>query len=208
MADDSNAPVRLGKSYIKPAAEVLAREFRDDPLWAYFFPNAAGRSKRALPLFEFIVRYGVLYGEVYAPSAALEGVAVWLSSKKADPSPWGMLRSGAISLPFRMSLGGIGRMMRLGRYVAAMHRRVAPFPHQCLQFVGVGLAFQGKGYAGALLKPIFARNDAEGLPCYLETQNPENVLIYRHYGFEVAEKGIIPGTKVGQWAMLRQPVGP
>lgn len=207
MAENSNSPVRLNKLHVKPAAQVLARALQDDPLFIYFFPDAA-RDKKLSLLFQLPVRYGVLCGEVYATSPELEGIVVWLPSEKADMSPWGMLRSGGISMPFKMSMGGMKRMMRWMDYVNAVHRRIAPFPHQYLQLLGVDPAFQGKGYAGVLLKPMFVRLDEKGLPCYLETLNPTNLPIYQHYGFKVAEQGYIPGTEAPFWVMLRQPVNP
>ncbi len=38
MTDDLDGLVRLERSQIKPAAEVLARAFYDDPLFTYYFP--------------------------------------------------------------------------------------------------------------------------------------------------------------------------
>jgi len=115
-----------------------------------------------------------------------------------------MVRSGAFSMMLKMGAGSIGRMTRYGEYATAMHKRHAPFRHWYFQAIGVDPVFQGKGYAGALLKPMLARIDTEHLPCYLETQNQKNVPIYQHYGFKVVEEGTIPGTETGHWAMLRQ----
>ena len=44
----------------------------------------------------------------------------------------------------------------------------------------------------------------EGLPCYLDTHNPNNVSLYQRFGFEVVHEDEIPGTSVRHWAMLRQ----
>jgi hypothetical protein len=54
-----------------------------------------------------------------------------------------------------------------------------------------------------LLKPMFSRIDKEGLPCFLETQAEKNVALYEHLGFRVVEEGIVPGSGVKSWAMLR-----
>ena len=51
---------------------------------------------------------------------------------------------------------------------------------------------------------MLGRIDNERLPCYLETQNQNNLPIYRHYGFKVIEDVIIPGTKLHHWLMLRE----
>lgn len=116
---------------------------------------------------------------------------------------WRMKRSGGFSAMLKMGWGAMARSMRYTEYASAMHERCAPFRHWYLHFIGVDPVFQGKGYASELLKPMLARMDMEEIPCYLETQNWENVPLYQYYGFRVVEEGTIPGTDVGHWAMLR-----
>ena len=91
-----------------------------------------------------------------------------------------------------------------GEFIDAAHKRLAPFKHWFLQTVGVDPQFQGKGYAGKLLRPMLARIDEEGLPCYLETLDERNVPLYEHFGFSVAEESAIPETDLTNWAMLRE----
>ena len=95
-------------------------------------------------------------------------------------------------------------MRLLGEHIDAIHKRLAPFRHWFLQAIGVDPRFQGKGYAGKLLRPMFSRIDAEGLPCYLETLDETNVLLYEHFGFRVVEKSTVPETELTSWAMLRK----
>ncbi len=69
--------------------------------------------------------------------------------------------------------------------------------------IGVAPVSQGQGYASKLLKPMLARLDEEGLPCYLETQKEKNVTLYQHFGFNVVEEFTFPSTTLTTWAMLR-----
>ena len=94
-------------------------------------------------------------------------------------------------------------MRRLGEYIDTVHQRLAPFKHWFLQTIGIAPQFQGKGYAGKLLRPMLSKIDEEGLPCYLETLDEQNVLLYEHFGFKVIEKSTILETKLTNWAMLR-----
>ncbi len=193
----------LNKDQIKQAAGVLARAFYEDPLWVYFLPNETERPQKLFRMLRMLMNHSVLYSEVHATSPDLEGVSVWLPSAKVTMSPWRMLRSGALPVMLKMSRKEIGRSMRYTEYAEAVHEKRAPADHWYLQFIGVDPAFQGRGYAGGLLRPMLARMDAEGASCFLETQNRENVPIYEHYGFRVVEEGTIPGTDIGHWAMLR-----
>ena len=201
-----NIPVRLDKSQAKPAVEVLARAFQDDPLFVYLFPDASQRIMKSSHFFRRMVRYGLLYGEVYATSPEMEGVIILLPSENAEMSPWRMLRAGMLLMMSKLSLSEMRRFMRFAEYAMAMNRRLAPFRHQHLAFMGVEPELQGRGYASTLLKTILARINEERLPCYMETHNQKNMPLYEHYGFEVVEEGTIPGTVTGHWAMLRQPL--
>ncbi|MDO9579913.1 MAG: hypothetical protein Q7J06_05025, partial [Bacteroidales bacterium] len=108
---DLDKLVRLTKAQVRPAAGMLARAFQDDPLMAYFFPDASERENRLPYIFEFLIRYGILYGEVYATSPNLEGVAVWLPSEKVDMTPWRMIRSGDFSILFRLGTKSLRRQL-------------------------------------------------------------------------------------------------
>ena len=206
MIADLNHLVRLQKSQVNPAGEVFARAFQDDPLLIYFLPDTSQR-KNVLPyIFELAIRYGVSYGEVYAISSSLEGVAVWLPAETANMSLWGMIRCGGLSLIPKIGRA-MGKLQRFNEYADLMRRRHTPFRHWFLQTIGVDPVFQGKGYAGALLRAMLVRMDEEHLPCYLDTQNGENVSIYQHYGFKIIEQVVIPGTEISHWAMLREGPG-
>lgn len=196
--------VRLTKAQVKQAGEMFARVFQDYPLLTYVIPDATERENISHVFFEVLVRYGVLYGEVYAISSNLEGVAMWLPSEKADMTLWRMIRCGVFSLLFKLGKKAISRIKSYSDYAFSMHKRHAPFRHWYLSFIGVDPMFQGKGYASTMLRTMFTRIDQEHLPCYLETHNEKNVSIFQHYGFKIVEEDVIPGTEINHWAMLRE----
>ncbi len=202
MADGLNSLVRLERSQIKSVGAMLARAFYDDPFSVYLIPDGSRRGKLLPYIFEFSTRFGVLYGEVYTTSPNLEGVAVWLPSEKADMTLRRVMRNGGLSLLPKLGGDLIQRLPALNS-ISSLRKRHAPFRHWYLLLLGVDPLFQGKGYAGNLLRAMLARLDDEHLPCYLETQNGKNVSIYQHYGFKVVAEVLVPGTEIALWAMLR-----
>ena len=80
MSTDSKDLVQLNKSHAKPATEVLVRAFWNHPPLQYYFPDELERKKTAPYFLSFAVFSGIRYGEVYATSPNLEGVAVWIPS--------------------------------------------------------------------------------------------------------------------------------
>ena len=72
--------VRLDRAHVRPASAMLARSFRDYPLLAYVVPDATRREREAFYFCQYDLYYGFRYGEVYATSPQMEGVAVWVPS--------------------------------------------------------------------------------------------------------------------------------
>ncbi|MFX1236784.1 MAG: hypothetical protein ACFFAS_05145 [Promethearchaeota archaeon] len=71
-------PIRVTEGQVKAAARTLARAFHDYPTLTYLFPDEDERSRMVPIIKEYLICYGILYGEVYGSSPNLEGVAVWL----------------------------------------------------------------------------------------------------------------------------------
>jgi GNAT superfamily N-acetyltransferase len=199
--------LRLTIKQVPETAEMMARAFADYPLTACFYPDAANRKQAIVRGYRSLLRFGVRYGEVYAVSPRLEGAAMWLYSWNARGTPWRSIMSGNYHVLVPARLRNQSHIRQYTDYAKAVHERRAPFPHMYLQLLGVGPAFQGKGYSARLLRPMFRRTDGEGLPCYLETEAEKNVAIYRHFGFNVVEEGVVPGSGVRFWAMLREAGG-
>jgi len=202
VADLSNL-VRLTKSQIKAASEVLDRAFENYPLHVAFIPDEPERRKKSRYFLEFFIRYGLLYGEVYAISPKLEAVAIWVPSEKADFTMWRMIRSGVLPYMFRLGWKTVSRMLSVADYLVSIHKCYAPFSHLYAWYIGVDPKFQGKGYGSTLIKAMLAKTDSEQLPCYLETHTKENVAMHEYYGFKVIHESIIPGTEITHWVMLR-----
>jgi len=195
--------VQLNRSHVKRATEALIRAFWNHPPLQYYFPDEAERERIAPYFFSLSVFNGIRYGEVHATSQDLEGIAVWLPSDNYPVILWRLLRSVPLSEILGVARYGGARMRGLGQYIDAVHGRLAPFKHWFLQAIGVDPQFQGRGYASKLLRPMLARIDEEGLPCYLETLEGQNVRLYEHFGFKVTEESNVPNTSLTNWAMLR-----
>ncbi len=204
MSTELRSLTRLDRSQVKTAAEVMARAFQNDSFLKYFYPDDAKR-KKVTRYFSLIATYfGVYYGETYAPSPNIEGIAVWIPSYRYSTSFRNLLRAVPLSVLLRFGFATGAKVQSAGDYVDRIHKRLAPFAHWYLSVLAVDPQYQGKGYASKLMRPMLARADREKLPCYLETNYEVDVQIYLHFGFKVLEEETIPGTAVKNWAMLRE----
>jgi len=203
MQSDSDAPIRLDKSQARPASEVLARAFNDDPALIRFVTGPRRRVELLRSMFRMVLFHAVGRGEVYAVSPRLEGIAVWLPSGVPGITLWEALRGGGLTLLFKGGGEFMRKMKQDEDFARELRRRLAPTPHWYLEILGVDLQFQGKGCASRLLKPMLARLDAEKLPAYLETSTEEYVPMYQHFGFKVVQEAVMPGSGTKIWVMLR-----
>ena len=72
------------------------------------------------------------------------------------------------------------------RMVAAFNNVEKVHPtqeHYYLEALGTNQEMQGKGVGSALIRPMLDRCDAEGMPAYLESSNPQNIPFYGRHGF-------------------------
>lgn len=184
--------------------EAMALAFRQEPNFTYMLPDHEARERPLAWFFgSFVIRLGLRYGEVYAaPKGA--GGAVWMRPG-AKVSSWGALRAGLLAMPFHLGLSGARRSMALGGYVEEVREEAAPPSHWYLVALGVHPDEQGQGLGRALLQPVLARADEEGVPCYLETFRERTAAFYRRDGFEVVRTDVIPGGGPPFWCMTREP---
>ena len=70
--------------------------------------------------------------------------------------------------------------------------------------VGVLPERQGRGIGKKLMTRAWEVVDAHKTPCYLETQNINNVPIYQKFGFEVVSDKELPNGELHNWGMLRE----
>jgi len=198
------APIRLTPSELAAAADTLGEAFSDDPFVRQLYPVAETRRRCFAKTARCVLRYGMTFGEVWAVSREIEGVAVWFPPDRITPSVFDMFRFGFFGLPFGV---GVPAFRRIWAYVMLSERlrqRHAHGPHWYLQLLGVHPAQHGHGYGSLLLRHTLARLDRECVPSCLDTENEKNVALYEHFGFRVCESATIPGTNAGVWFMARE----
>ena len=193
------------RQQIGQAGAMLTRAFFDDPKLTHLIPDIAAKKELSRYLFEFELQYGMNYGDVYTTSPAVEGVAVWLPSTKSEVTFWRAFRSGGMVLQKHLGKQIMDRLMSFSTAVDILHKKHAPYPHYYLFFIGVDPAYQKKRVASRLITPMLGWLDMQKLPCYLNTQNENNIGLYEHYGFQVIEQLVLPDSGIVHTAMQRNP---
>lgn len=191
--------VRLARQdEVATLARVLTRAFAQDPLMTWLFRGHVAHLERFLRIFLMLaLRQGAVY-----TTAAQEGAAIWFAPSRWKADKVTQLRFLLLML---RTLGPRNMGGRL-RALDAVDRLHPSAPHYYLMALGSLPEVQGRGIGSALMAPILARADAEGMPAYLESSAPANVPFYEHRGFRLLREFQPPYGAPPVWLMWREPI--
>ena len=181
-------------------AAQLARTFLDDPVTSHIFRNETRRDAGLRAYFRTQMRSDYLpFGGCYT-TEGYAGSAIWAPPGKPLHTGLGGILTMLPVLPFVVA--NLPTTLRLLNLIETKHPRE---PHWYLASLGTAVEQQGKGVGGALMRPVLAHCDVEGIPCYLESSKERNLPFYRRHGFEVVEELQLPGNGPPLWTMWREP---
>jgi GNAT superfamily N-acetyltransferase len=185
-------------------AGVLARAFFDDPVFTWVLHADPRRMKMLRGAFELFLRHVWLDHEETFTTANAAGVAAW-----EPPNRWKVPYGQQLRLlPAMIGVFGrrIPRVLRALTVLETGHPTEPEYPpHYYLAFLGVDPPWQGRGLGGALLAPVLARCDSDGVPAYLEASTERNRALYERNGFAVTEEFKLGRSAPPQWRMWREP---
>lgn len=200
----TNCVVKLGqlrRTDLRPAALILGRAMRDNPMHLQVFAiSDPEHRRRALERFFRPVLLGLLLrGLIYGAyrDHALVGICGMARPGSCQPTPLEKLRvvpAVVFGNPLRAAL-------RVLNWTEAWAHRDPAEPHWHLGPVAIEPSLQRQGIGSALLTAFCAQRDADGAVAYLETDRQSNVHFYQKFGFAVVAEANVMG--VPNWFMSR-----
>jgi ribosomal protein S18 acetylase RimI-like enzyme len=177
-------------------AAALAAAFYDDPVFRWFAPDDRRRHDMLPSFFDVFVQAYLTHGDTYADKEVVSA-ALW-AAPGTDP-----VGDEPVNGERLEEIAGIAAP-RLFEVVELFEAQAPQEPHYHLQFLGVRPERQGAGLGGALMAPILARCDRDGVPAYLEATSDRNRALYERHGFRAHGAIALPdGPAV--WRMWRDP---
>jgi ribosomal protein S18 acetylase RimI-like enzyme len=192
---------QLRRTDLRPAAQILGRAMRDNPVHVRTFATAdAERRRRALerffrPVLLGLHQRGLIYG-AYRDDA-LVGICGIARPGFCQPTPLEKL----CVLPAVVFGNPLGAALRVLNWTTAWTHRDPAGPHWHLGPVAIEPCVQRQGIGSALLTAFCVHMDAYGAVSYLETDRQANVRFYEKFGFVVVAEANILG--VPNWFMSR-----
>jgi len=195
--------ISLDTTLVQQATRILSEAFRDNPGSIAILNGIAAekREKKLSTLYSGVVDTCVAYG--VAKAIVCDGDLAGISLAYSP---------GSYPLPFRAWLrNGIGAALigprytwRCAKFDSHIRKKHITERHWYLYVLGVAPSFQGRGFAGKILRRLSDHADREGMPCYLETDKTENVSMYQSFGYRVlGEESIEELDNVRLWYMMR-----
>lgn len=193
----------IGIEEVDLVSSVLTVSFRDDPFFIYAFQTFENYDKYAPWMFKTWVKWGVLYGTVWA-TTNYESVSIRRFPGSPGYNFMTMLRSGIIFTPWVAGFKITARLNKAVGFVEKMHDILMKnTPHIYCQNIGTKPEFRHQGFGTVLMNHTFSMADQLKLPCYLETTTLKNVKMHQSHGYELIEDHDIGNTGIRVYIMIR-----
>ena len=146
---------------------------REDPTWAWAFPDPALRAEQQRRMFRLYVEGAARYPSVWL-NADATAAAVWIPPGGTEMSD----EQAAMVEPLLVELLGddARRVLALVQAFEDAHPHHAD--HYYLTLLGTDPAHRGNGLGLRLLEDTLQLADDDGTPAHLEASNPANIPLY------------------------------
>ncbi len=196
----------IEKKDLNRLAEVAADAYLDYPLHNWFTKGKYDKKASKL-IMQISLKTMTKDAVVYADSEEINGFAVWLPFGFEGSKTLPFLLNGGLRLIFHSGFGIIGRLLKYEIYAMKLKKQFTDNYDWYLYNLSIKKDAQGKGIASKLVRPMLQFCDDERMVAYLETNKESNVGLYKHYGFDLMKKELIPKTPVVHYSMVRKPKG-
>ncbi len=192
----------LGEEWVPEVVEVLCESFADYPVMTYVLGERLGTSARLTTLIHFFVMARVLKHEVMlgigGPTRLDAAALISLPSDAGSVPALNELRETVWN-----QLGAPARS-RYETFGAACAMSDVGFENLHLNMIGVRNDARGRGLGRRLMERVqeMSRNDENSRGVTLTTEDPQNVKLYKYFGYEIVGHQIV-SANLETWSFFR-----
>ncbi|MDR1398882.1 MAG: GNAT family N-acetyltransferase [Treponema sp.] len=189
------------------AVSLLTTSFQDRPFYTYIAPNPAERRSFLIANFNQRITQGLGVNEIDLAliDGKLVGIAVWLpppAAHEADAISHTAADHALEELLRAYSTGVQERFLAFIKTLIQAREQTIQQPFWSLAPIAVLPTARGKGVASALITKKLKEIDESSLPCFLATQDKENIAIYEKFAFQVQRKDPVSSI-ITHYTMIR-----
>lgn len=189
---------------------LLTECFASDPLYQELIPDEQKRTRLLPELFRCDLDEMLENCEIYAVNEDIDGIVV-VSDESEPYNPfkyfaeqlYSAIKTNAFLIRDDPSLETFFNFLRGRDYLNSSWTQELDENRLHVIYLAVRPSCQGKGYAKQLMGAVFDYADQRQMLVSLETHNPKNVSLYRHFGFSLFET-IDHYPDLVQYCMVRE----
>ena len=204
LRDAKGVLVRLDPERAPEAVGVLCDSFRNYPVMRYMIGEQGDRYDRFLErLIDIFVSGRVLRGDpILAIEEAGRAVAIATITRPGGPATHPHVEAARDALLLGLDPEAKVRSEAL---VSAWRRMALDVPQYHVNMLGVLATHAGRGLGGRLLREVheMSRLDPGSTGVSLTTEDPKNVPLYQHCGYEVVSHDRITAD-LETWGFFRR----
>ncbi len=185
--------------------QLIERAFINWSLAIAIEPDEEMRRTRAHYFYKISIKNSLKFGKAYAPTPKIEGIIMWLHSDYYEMSFWQMIKNGALKALYKLGYERIKKAAICIEFVEKTKANVMNEPHYHLTWLGVEPELQRKGYGTKLMYGMLQEISREGMKCFVDTQERENVDYYKRFGFKLILEEKFPNFDVNHYGLLWEP---
>jgi len=193
---------RAAAADLPALTRMLVRAYMDDPVAMWACRPGDLRAKMLQGQYSTRLRQMLAHREIWT-NAERSSASVWMPPGRRQAG----VRPNPTLIRCFLDPRVLARLPLLAMGLARLQRRHPHEPpHWYLSLLGTDPELQGHGFASAVLQPVLARCDLDGVGAYLESSKPRNLDFYARFGFQVVGELRLPRGPT-MWPMWREPRG-
>jgi len=196
---------KITKSDVNYLSKLFERVFFNWSLVVALEPDEEIRRTRAHYFYALSIKHLIKYGEAYATSPKLEGVAMWVHSDYTEMTLWQMIKYGGLKTFYKLGAKSMKKADISLEFMEKTHKTLIKEPHYHFAWLGVEPGLQKTGIGTELIQAMLDKFTKENMKCFLDTQDKQNIDYYRKFGFKLIHECQIPNVDVMYWGMLWEP---
>ncbi len=186
---------------LKRVGEMVGGTFADDTAVKYLFGDVSEKTRNRYCQ----TTYRSMFGDaiMISTDAAIDNLIVLCPPGYRGIPTMRFMRSGGLATVFGLGLGAMKRSIAFEKNAVAVRNRYSDDKTWYLMTFAVRAGKTHQGLGSAILRPVLEWMDKNHYSVYLETDKAVNVEMYEHFGFQVVDICMVPGSQIKQYGMLR-----
>ena len=191
----------IQQSDLNRVGEMVGGTFADDASLQHLLGDVSEKARSRYCQ----TTYRSMFGDaiMISTDAAIDNLIVLCPPGYRGIPTMRFMRNGGLITACSVGLGAIKRSIAFEKNAVAVRNRYSDDKTWYLMTFAVRAGKTHQGLGSAILRPILEWMDKNHYSVYLETDKAVNVEMYEHFGFQVVDICMVPGSQIKQYGMLR-----